>query len=182
MNFPLNENIKKYCNKYESIKANAWYIDGMSVKNDNTQIGGFSLLIGCVLSHWKEDYVGQFVVWDKSHYNLHNLIKNQGEHEFLMKEGLDQNRSDLTNKVLQIKGNVGDVIIAHPLLAHMRGPNFSNNIRYAVFIRPYVMNHASFYTQLLETNMFAEYKGLSHLIDENKQKNKMLNKKHNNVR
>eukprot|EP01084_Bolivina_argentea_P112524 200677_1 len=172
LNFPLNDNIKRYWNKYQSIKANSWHIDGMNTKNDNTQVGGFSLLCGCVLSHWKEDYMGNFTVWDKSHYNLGNLIKNQGEHEFLMKEGSDENRSNLSNEVLQIKGNVGDVIICHPYLAHMRGPNFSNNIRYAVFIRPYVMNHASFYTELLEKNMFAEYKGLSHLIDD-KPENKM---------
>ena len=174
LNFPLNENIKKYWKKDNSIKRNGWHIDGMNVKHDNTQIIGFSLLCGIILSEWKI-WGGPFTVFDKSHYNLGNLLKNSGEHEFLAKEGVEQNRSCLNNKIIQIEGNVGDVIIAHPYLAHLRGPNFSNNIRYAVFMRPYVMNHAAYYAELLEKDMFAEYKGLTKLIKEKPKHNNALN-------
>ena len=171
LNFPLNDHIKRYWKKEESIKENGWHIDGMNVKNDNTQIYGFSLLCGVILSHWHSPYMGNFTVFDKSHWNLGNLIKNVGEHEFLNKEGLDVNRSNLRNKVIQIEGNVGDVIICHPYLAHLRGPNFSNEIRYAVFFRPYVMNHAAYYACCLEKDLFAECKGLTPYLDMNEQNN-----------
>ena len=163
LNFPLNPDVKHYIKTFNKnlIQNTQWHIDGMNIDKNGTNIGGFSLLCGIILSDWKDKYHGNFTVYEGSHHDIYKEIKKNGEQEFILKQNNKHTKTKLPHKIVQIIGKPGDIVIAHPFLAHTRGPNVSNNIRYAVFMRPTLINHPYYLASFLERNMFIEYKGIS---------------------
>lgn len=68
-------------------------------------------------------------------------------------------------KIKNKKPNKGDVILAHPFLAHRAGPNYSKDIRYAVFMRPARIDKQLTMSSMLEKDMWVEMPGLSDLTN-----------------
>ena len=160
LRFPTNIDLTRKVTKNTLLPKDRWHIDGMRFGN-NIGIGKFTVLIGFVLSNWNENYVGNFTVFPREHYKISNELKQYGVNEFLnkVKTGKNMTPFKVNNEAKQIIGNIGDVIICHPYLPHRAGPNLSENIRYAVFMRPTRMDHKSNEMDMINSNMFCEFNG-----------------------
>lgn len=107
-----------------------YHIDGMG----QNQLCPFSLLCGVALSDQMRPHMGNLHVFPGSHlhHELHQYyvekINDDGQNE------MDPNKPDLGESV-QVLLAPGDVVIAHQLLAHRVGRNFSQHIRYQLYYR-----------------------------------------------
>ena len=77
--------------------------------------------------------MGNFMAYPKSHLKVSELINGQSSLKFrnMMEKGCD-----LGIEPKHIHAKTGDVLFAHPLLAHDIAPNSSDKIRWAVIFRP----------------------------------------------
>lgn len=106
-----------------------WHIDGM----DKNRANGFSLLMGVCISPWSAPFCGNFTVFPGTHYEIANALKSMGEDNFFA--AYANPRPEVAAPARQIVAQPGDIVLAHSLLPHRAGPNFSCNIRYACFFR-----------------------------------------------
>jgi ectoine hydroxylase-related dioxygenase (phytanoyl-CoA dioxygenase family) len=129
-----------------------WHIDGM----DRDVVAPFTLLCGVFLSDTLEDGCGQLTVYPRSHLTLGSLISERGA-QVVAATGP---RPPLPgSQPLQLKVRAGDVVFAHPLLAHRVGINYSTQVRHALFFR---LAHAE-HTRLRErvpADLWVECEGL----------------------
>jgi len=105
-----------------------WHVDGMK-----DFIWKFKLLISVCLSPWQTPMSGQFTVFPGKHHEIFKSLSSMGQLNFLA--GYRAPRPQMDVDAVQIIAQPGDVVIAHPLLPHRGGPNYSCNIRYACFFR-----------------------------------------------
>jgi len=115
--------------------------------------------------------MGNFTVYPGTHHETVNLLKKMGEDSFLTSQNDDKIRHNwISNeekqiiKSVQVQASAGDVVLCHPFLAHHVAPNYTQNIRYAVFVRPTRVDHQRHIATMLEKNMWSEYIGLNNLI------------------
>lgn len=142
-----------------------WHTDGMR----QGKLHPFSLLLGIALSDVCEPLAGNFTVFPESHRTLHSLLtadngKLEGyDDECYRAESVWGNGTlpDLGAPV-QLLASRGDLVIAHPSLAHRGGLNFSPDIRYQLYFRMKHVNHAALQPQA-RTNLYADLEGLHHL-------------------
>ena len=116
------------------------------LKRNKTGIGRFSILVGMVLSEWKHEWMGNFTTYPRSHIMIERLLKQYGHDTFIKKQNDITTRYNWNNGVNKINARQtiatpGDIILCHPFLAHRVAPNYSNDIRDAVFMRPTKMGH-----------------------------------------
>ena len=108
----------------------------------------FSLLCGVALSDQSSPNVGNLHVYPGSHLDptLHQwysaCIQQAEGDEAPGKPDLGESTQVLLNK--------GDVVIAHVLLAHRVGINFSENIRYQLYYRVAHSQHAALKERILD--------------------------------
>ena len=75
-------------------------------------------------------YAGNLTIWPGSHHVLEQYFRERGPRA--MEEGLP--KADVGSPV-QLKCEVGDVILSHYQLAHAAAVNISDNDRIAIFFR-----------------------------------------------
>lgn len=104
-----------------------WHVDGM----DRRQQCGFSLLAGVMLSSLPAPDMGNLTVFPGSQDVLAAGMAAYGE-QWLFSEAA---KHSLDMAPVQVTCEAGDVILAHPLLAHRVGVNYSPHVRHAAFFR-----------------------------------------------
>ena len=103
-----------------------WHIDGMRFHN-NIGICKFSVLCGFVLSNWTHPWMGNFVVWPKTHLETFTMIQALGGAEgFLKRVEASPKKTPCvwdsgTHPAKWIIAKPGDMIICHPMLPHRAG-------------------------------------------------------------
>eukprot|EP01063_Lacrimia_lanifica_P030964 TRINITY_DN501_c0_g1_i3.p1 TRINITY_DN501_c0_g1~~TRINITY_DN501_c0_g1_i3.p1 ORF type:complete len:747 (+),score=305.84 TRINITY_DN501_c0_g1_i3:88-2328(+) len=114
-----------------------YHIDGMG----QNKLCPFTLLVGVALSDQTAPNSGNLHVFPRSHVDpalqayYRDLINDDAQDE------LDQRKPDL-GRATQVLLRPGDVVIAHQLLGHRVGMNFSPDIRYQLFYRLRRAGHA----------------------------------------
>ncbi|RLN65649.1 hypothetical protein BBJ28_00001814 [Nothophytophthora sp. Chile5] len=114
-----------------------WHTDGMR----QGRLHPFSLLVGVALSNVPEPLSGNLTVFPGSHSTLQSLLTDDGklrghDDECYKADSVwgDGTLPDLGVPV-QLLAARGDLVLAHPNLAHRGGLNFSPDIRYQVYFR-----------------------------------------------
>lgn len=142
-----------------------WHTDGMR----QGKLHPFTLLLGIALSDVREPLAGNFTVFPESHRTLQSLLtadngKLEGyDDECYRAESVwgDGSLPDLGPPV-QLLASRGDIVLAHPSLAHRGGLNFSPDIRYQLYFRMKHVEHAALQPQA-RVNLYADLEGLHHL-------------------
>ncbi|GMF17338.1 unnamed protein product [Phytophthora fragariaefolia] len=139
-----------------------WHTDGMR----QGRLHPFTLLAGIALSNVPEPLCGNLTVFPGSHISLHSLLTADGKlhgHDDECYKA-DSVWGDGTLPILgvpvQLLAARGDLVLAHPNLAHRGGLNFSPDIRYQVYFR---IKHKQL-DELQEqctSNLWADLQGLS---------------------
>lgn len=109
-------------------RASHWHIDGM----DRDRFAPFSLLCGVMLSDTLEADMGQLIVYPRTHLMLAERIRREGA-AWVSQAAPRPSLGDI--EPVQLRARAGSIVLAHPLLAHRIGLNFSSSIRYAAFFR-----------------------------------------------
>lgn len=139
-----------------------WHTDGMR----QGRLHPFTLLVGIALSNVPEPLCGNLTVFPGSHLSLQRHLTANGKlcgynDECYKPDSVwgDGTLPDLGTPV-QLLASRGDLVLAHPNLAHRGGLNYSPDIRYQVYFR---IKHQRF-DELQEqctTNLWADLQGLS---------------------
>ncbi|CAI5732969.1 unnamed protein product [Peronospora destructor] len=114
-----------------------WHTDGMR----QGRLHPFTLLAGIALSNVPEPLCGNLTVFPGSHVSLQSRLAADGklhgyDNECYKPDSVwgDGTLPDLGTPV-QLLAARGDLVLAHPNLAHRGGLNFSPDIRYQVYFR-----------------------------------------------
>ncbi|KAL3668068.1 hypothetical protein V7S43_006933 [Phytophthora oleae] len=114
-----------------------WHTDGMR----QGRLHPFTLLAGICLSNVPEPLCGNLTVFPGSHVSLQSRLTADGklhghDDECYKADSVwgDGTLPDLGTPV-QLLATRGDLVLAHPNLAHRGGLNFSPDIRYQVYFR-----------------------------------------------
>lgn len=144
-----------------------WHTDGMR----QGKLHPFTLLLGIALSEVREPLAGNFTVFPGSHHALQNLLIENGKLDGYADECYkadsvwgDGTLPDLGTPV-QLLASRGDIVLAHPNLAHRGGLNFSPDIRYQVYFRMKHVEHATLQVQA-RTDLWADLEGLRHVASQ----------------
>ncbi len=155
---PLDARVSTATDRY------TWHTDGMRQGHSCP----FSLLCGISLSNVTETQSGNFTVFPQSHHLLHTLLQEDGR--------LPGDEYDEEGKVLpkdlpyvgepcELLASRGDLVFAHPKVAHNGGLNFSPDIRYQVYFRLKHVNHTLLKERMLHEDIFADLDGVRHYRD-----------------
>ncbi|TYZ65337.1 hypothetical protein PybrP1_012661 [[Pythium] brassicae (nom. inval.)] len=143
-------------------RGTEWHTDGMRQGKRHP----FSLLLGVALSDVREPLAGNLTVFPESHARLHALLTADGRLEGYADECFRTDSvwgggtlPDLGAPV-QLLASRGDIVLAHPTLAHRGGLNFSPDIRYQVYFRLKHVDHAA----LAPADLWADLDGLQELV------------------
>ncbi|KAL4160043.1 hypothetical protein PRNP1_000614 [Phytophthora ramorum] len=144
-----------------------WHTDGMR----QGRLHPFTLLAGIALSNVPEPLCGNLTVFPGSHVSLQSRLtadgKLQGHDDECYKADSvwgDGTLPDLGTPV-QLLAARGDMVLAHPNLAHRGGLNFSPDIRYQVYFR-IKHKHLDELQEQCSTDLWADLQGLT-LDDKN---------------
>ncbi|KAF0696126.1 Aste57867_13102 [Aphanomyces stellatus] len=143
------------CPPYEP-KGTEWHTDGMRQGKWNP----FSLLVGISLSNVPAPQSGNLLAFPRTHHTLHAMLQEGGLLHLCTSSDAVWGHGQLPDlgpptALLLAKG---DVVLAHPKMAHRGGPNFSPDIRYQIYYRIKHKHHAARQRQL-ETDLFADLDG-----------------------
>jgi len=112
-----------------------WHIDGY----DKVTAARFGVLVVVALSDWDEDYKGNFTAYPGSHVEVAKKMKEMSWMEF---QKFFVKATPLGIEPRQLHARTGDVIFAHPLLAHDVAVNKTDDVRWAVIFRTgFVQQH-----------------------------------------
>ncbi|GLD93211.1 hypothetical protein PINS_up001803 [Pythium insidiosum] len=143
-----------------------WHTDGMR----QGKLHPFTLLLGVTLSDVHEPLAGNFTVFPGSHRSLHKLLRDDGKLEGFDDECYqaasvwgDGTLPDL-GIPLQLLAKRGDIVLAHPNLAHRGGLNFSPDIRYQIYFRLKHERHDELQVHAA-TDLWCDLEGLHHVKD-----------------
>ena len=124
--------------KFAPSKDDNWHIDGIDYKS----VSGFAMLWGSYINSLPRGNMGNLTVRPGTHHVIADLLKKKGP--FFHYDGKKEKAKPLPE--LKREGvadgvfysvivEAGDVLLAHPWLAHGIGGNFSSEIRKAVYCR-----------------------------------------------
>jgi hypothetical protein len=135
------------------------HLDGMRADHlKSGNIGGFTALVGVLLSDLPDPYAGNFTVWPGSHHLYEKYLREHGPQSLL---------SGLPKVALpepeQITGAAGDAVLVHWEVAHGFAGNTSPNIRYATFFRVYHVDHDDQKWEVM-ADMWREWEGLRDVV------------------
>jgi len=130
--------------------AEAWHIDGM----DERKFAPFGLLVGVLLSDTPAPDMGQLIVHPGSHRAIARDISVRGGAWVSPNRDLQESKPHLDGaERVQITGRAGSVVLAHPLLAHTVGINYSPHVRYCAYFRVSRRDHDDLRVRLPEQPM-----------------------------
>ncbi|KAI9997142.1 hypothetical protein PInf_000575 [Phytophthora infestans] len=138
-----------------------WHTDGMR----QGRLHPFTLLAGIALSNVPEPLCGNLTVFPGSHVSLQSRLTADGKlcghnDECYKADSVwgDGTLPDLGTPV-QLLASRGDLVLAHPNLAHRGGLNFSPDIRYQVYFR-IKHRHLEELQEQCVTDLWADLQGL----------------------
>jgi hypothetical protein len=141
-----------------------WHTDGMRQGRRHP----FTLLLGITLSNVSEPLAGNFTVFPGSHRSLHKLLRDDGKLDGFDDECYradsvwgDGTLPDLGVPV-QLLASRGDIVLAHPNLAHRGGLNFSPDVRYQIYFRLKHVDHEALHVRAAQ-DLYVDLEGLHHL-------------------
>lgn len=146
------------------LRGTEWHTDGMR----QGKLHPFSLLLGVALSDVRDPLAGNLTVFPESHVHLHKLLTADDK-----LDGYDDEcyRVDSVwggdvlldlGPPVQLLASRGDIVLAHPNLAHRGGLNFSPDIRYQIYFRLKHVDHATL-QELAHADLWADLEGLRDL-------------------
>lgn len=143
-----------------------WHTDGMR----QGKLHPFTLLAGIALSDATEPLSGNLTVFPGSHRTLQELLTSDGKlsgyDDACYKADSVWGEGTLPDlgTPMQLLMARGDIVLAHPNLAHRGGLNFSPDIRYQIYFR---IKHKHFNERLENAvaDMWADLDGLHDLRD-----------------
>jgi hypothetical protein len=151
--------------KYDAIGGQSWHVDGLG----RGYWGTFSLLIGIPLSDQFEEYSGNLCLHDGSHVLLQPYMReyaakwNSAE-SFDEKFALQRSvKKPLLEEPTQVIASRGDVVIALHKVAHLGGPNYSNDIRKMLYFRVSHQRHGELRLDALD-DLWIEYEGMHDIL------------------
>ena len=106
-----------------------WHVDAF----DKVTTARFGVLVQVALSDWDADNMGNLTVYPGSHKRVAELM---GQMSWLEWQRAVKQSIDLGVPRVQIHARAGDVILAHPLLAHDVAVNTTDRPRLAAIFRP----------------------------------------------
>jgi len=141
------------------------HIDGTYAPNNGVpegEIHNFTML-GCVLlSALSQPFCGNFTVWPGTHRQHEKYFREAGGDALVS----GAPKLSALPEPLQIMGEPGDVVFAHYLLGHTAAPNFSPNVRYAIFFRITHVDRTHHCRVEAITDMWLEWTGIRKLFGE----------------
>ena len=150
-----------------ALPGTEWHTDGMRQGKEHP----FSLLAGVALSEIPSEFCGNFCVFPRTHTAIHKMvlpngrlkgIDEQGPHATVAADnpwGAGAGLPDL-GAPTQLVMQPGDIVLAHPHLAHRGGPNYSPHVRYMVYFRLKHRDHGKEEMMVsLRNNLFADLPG-----------------------
>lgn len=149
----------------EGVGGQSWHIDGLG----RGSWGTFSFLVGVPLSNQFETFSGNLCVHPGSHHTLQPYLKEYARlfntaETFDEKYGISRTLPQMDlGEPTQVTCAAGDVVIALHKVAHLGGPNFSNEVRKMLYFRPAHRNHMELRLDALD-NMWMEYEGMEDVI------------------
>lgn len=127
--------------RFAASRDDNWHLDG----EDYEQTMTFSILWGCYINALPNGGMGNLQVYPGSHHVLANVMRKRGAHWAYngkvrpaptMRERPNLRAPGLCDgKPYQVCVDAGDVVIAHPWLAHGIGTNSSDKYRLACYCR-----------------------------------------------
>lgn len=132
-----------------------WHIDGM----DKRTAAPFSLLVGIMLSDADHEDMGNLAVYPGTHVDVAEKIKRDGAGWVAGAAP----RPPLSKGPKQVLLKAGDVVVAHPLLPHRVGVNYSPFIRYCVYFRVHHKEHPARRPRLPE-DLLAVWDGVKDVV------------------
>ncbi len=123
------------------------HLDGIATATNGVapeSYGNFTSLVAVFLSDVPDDEMGNFTVWPGTHRAYEKYFQTHGVESFL--KGTPP--IDLPEPV-PIRARAGDAVLCHYQLGHGVAPNFSSQIRYAVFFRILHREHETHYREVL---------------------------------
>lgn len=150
---------------YPPIGGRSWHVDGLG----RGMWGTFSFLIGIPLNDQFEEFAGNLCLHDGSHYTLKSYLKEYA-HRFNAADTFDE-KFRLANEVqkpdlgepTQIIASAGDVVIALHKVAHLGGPNYSNEVRKMLYFRVSHERHHELRFAALD-DLWIEYEGMQDIV------------------
>ena len=109
------------------------HIDGFASGRNGLEEGriyNHTILVGVFLTPVKKPFAGNFTVWPTSHYVYERYFQERGPRA--MKESTPTLE---LGEPLQLKCEVGDVVLAHYQLGHSASVNTTDQDRIAVYFR-----------------------------------------------
>jgi len=117
------------------------HIDGFSSGLNGLKPGrvyNHTLLVGVFLTPVRRDFVGNFTVWPQSHYLYESYFRERGPRALT-----EPMPKPPIGDPVQLKCEVGDVVLAHYQLGHTAAVNTSDTDRIAVYFRIWFRNPES---------------------------------------
>jgi ectoine hydroxylase-related dioxygenase (phytanoyl-CoA dioxygenase family) len=142
----------------QDLSRDHWHIDGQWESN----IPQFSLLVGVYLTPCPEKGCGSLTVFPGSHRRVQSMLNEDYEGvcaQLRSKVAPALNTADDIAPI-ELSVEVGDVVLAHPLLAHRAGENWSSRTRLALYYR---LSTTSFNTAIKEAmlkDLYVQMEGL----------------------
>ncbi|MGF1449026.1 MAG: phytanoyl-CoA dioxygenase family protein [Opitutales bacterium] len=141
-----------------STKVLGGHIDGTPSPTNGVPPGtiySFTMLAGVALSDVRREDAGNFTVWPGSHLKLQEWFQTHDLMDLL--DGAP--RLDY-GPPHQVQWEAGDLMLAHYQLLHGIAPNYSGDIRYAVFFRLHHVEHKGNEAACVR-DIWREWKGLA---------------------
>lgn len=146
------------------VGGSSWHVDGL----DRGKYGSFSLLVGFPLNDQADAFSGNLCLHAGSHHTLQPYLKNYAMQALVTESDAERAqvhrlpRPDLGEPV-QVRLNAGDVVIALHKVAHLGGPNYSQEVRKMIYMRVSHAKHAELRVDALD-DLWIEYEGLHDLV------------------
>ncbi|MGF1483109.1 MAG: phytanoyl-CoA dioxygenase family protein [Opitutales bacterium] len=138
------------------------HIDGTPSPTNGVPPGtiySFTMLAGIALSDVRRENAGNFTVWPGSHLKLQAWFQNRTLMDLI--DGAP--RLDY-GPAHQVQWEAGDLLLAHYQLLHGIAPNYSPDIRYAVFFRLHHKEHKG-NEEAAMRDIWREWKGIRAVME-----------------
>ena len=133
------------------------HLDGMYTPTNGVpkgRIRSFTMLLGIMLNDVSDEWAGNLAVWPGTHRQYEKYFRQHGPEALL--EGMPPIQMPAP---VMLKGNAGDMVMAHYQLAHAAAPNVSAHVRYAIYFRLLRVQHNNQWKEAM-TDIWMEWDGM----------------------
>jgi Phytanoyl-CoA dioxygenase (PhyH) len=129
------------------------HIDGVTPPERDGRPGTFTMLAGLLLTDQTMENAGNLWVWPGTHRAQEAYFRERGPDALLASRAYP----DIAHpEPTQVRGRVGDLLLAHYMLSHNIGGNTSGNVRRVVYYRLQREGHRDRWRECLQ-DLWLEY-------------------------